>query len=348
MTSSADINASAPRLERPREGRMVAGVCAGIARHLRIDPTLVRIAFVVGLALGGAGIAAYAAGFLLMPSEGRDKSPLMSINRGRAVTVIGVILLVIGASAGLHAIDDGAGNVVGPIALAGLGIYLLMRARGRDSAPVTSSVVADEPQQRSSRKANLTVTGLMLLGIGIVAALAAAGVDLGWEAARGVIVMVAGAALVGGAFFGASPWLALPALLVAGVVGAFGAADVQLRGPVGERTFHPATAAELPGTYRMAMGDMKVDLRDVALPPGTTHLKVRLGIGGMRVYVPRGVALRVEGHAGAGRLELAGVTGDGSDVDRSTAIAAAGRPELDIDAKVGFGEVRVFRGGGSR
>ena len=67
MTSSADTHTAAPRLERPHEGRMVAGVAVGLARHLRVDPTLVRIAFVVATLLGGVGIAAYVAALLLVP-----------------------------------------------------------------------------------------------------------------------------------------------------------------------------------------------------------------------------------------------------------------------------------------
>lgn len=51
---------SAPRrLYRDTADRKIAGVCSGLARHIRVDPLLVRIGFVVALLLGGASIIAY-------------------------------------------------------------------------------------------------------------------------------------------------------------------------------------------------------------------------------------------------------------------------------------------------
>jgi phage shock protein PspC (stress-responsive transcriptional regulator) len=63
-----------PPLRRPFAGRMLAGVAEGMGRYLGIDTTLVRIAFVVLVFLGGAGIPLYLAGLLLIPDEGTDQS----------------------------------------------------------------------------------------------------------------------------------------------------------------------------------------------------------------------------------------------------------------------------------
>jgi len=54
---------------RPRDDRMIAGVCSGIARHFNIDPTVVRIAFVASLLLPGPQILIYLVAWLLMPDE---------------------------------------------------------------------------------------------------------------------------------------------------------------------------------------------------------------------------------------------------------------------------------------
>jgi phage shock protein PspC (stress-responsive transcriptional regulator) len=62
-------------LRRPVQGRMLAGVAAGLARYLGVDVTIVRIAFVVLTVAGGAGIPLYLAGLLLIPGEGSDQSP---------------------------------------------------------------------------------------------------------------------------------------------------------------------------------------------------------------------------------------------------------------------------------
>ena len=61
-------------LRRPFQGRMLAGVAAGAARYLGVDPVIIRIAFVVLTFAGGAGIPLYLAGLLLIPDEGSDQS----------------------------------------------------------------------------------------------------------------------------------------------------------------------------------------------------------------------------------------------------------------------------------
>ena len=61
-------------LYRPLEGRMVAGVAAGIAQYLGVDVNVVRIVLAVLTVIGGAGIPVYAAGWLLIPDEGASQS----------------------------------------------------------------------------------------------------------------------------------------------------------------------------------------------------------------------------------------------------------------------------------
>ena len=47
------------KLTRPSSGAMIGGVCAGIARYLNLDVTIIRIAFVLIAVFGGSGILAY-------------------------------------------------------------------------------------------------------------------------------------------------------------------------------------------------------------------------------------------------------------------------------------------------
>jgi phage shock protein PspC (stress-responsive transcriptional regulator) len=68
-----------PPLRRAYNGRMLAGVAAGLADYLNVDVTLIRIAFVVFTFLGGAGIPAYLACLLLIPEEGTDESIASSL-----------------------------------------------------------------------------------------------------------------------------------------------------------------------------------------------------------------------------------------------------------------------------
>lgn len=61
-------------LRRTHEGRLIAGVCAGVGRFLGVDANIVRLGLAVFTLFGGAGIALYALGWLLMPDEGAPKS----------------------------------------------------------------------------------------------------------------------------------------------------------------------------------------------------------------------------------------------------------------------------------
>jgi phage shock protein C len=68
-----------PPLRRAYDGRMLAGVCAGLADYLAIDVTIMRVAFAVFTFLGGAAIPAYLACLLLIPEEGSDQSLASSL-----------------------------------------------------------------------------------------------------------------------------------------------------------------------------------------------------------------------------------------------------------------------------
>jgi phage shock protein PspC (stress-responsive transcriptional regulator) len=61
-----------PRLERSTTNRVIGGVCGGIAEYLAVDPTLVRVVFVVTAFLtAGLGILAYIVLLVLMPQPGQ-------------------------------------------------------------------------------------------------------------------------------------------------------------------------------------------------------------------------------------------------------------------------------------
>lgn len=60
------------RLTRDRDERMLAGVCSGIAKHFDLDPTLVRIVFVILAFVSGVGIIAYVVLWLLLPGPERS------------------------------------------------------------------------------------------------------------------------------------------------------------------------------------------------------------------------------------------------------------------------------------
>lgn len=59
---------SEKRLYRSRESRMLCGVCGGIAEYFNIDPTLIRLLFVL-LGLSGSGILAYIIAAIIIPDS---------------------------------------------------------------------------------------------------------------------------------------------------------------------------------------------------------------------------------------------------------------------------------------
>lgn len=57
------------RLYKSSDDIMVAGVCAGIAEYFDIDPTLVRLAWVLFILAGGSGILAYLIAAIILPKR---------------------------------------------------------------------------------------------------------------------------------------------------------------------------------------------------------------------------------------------------------------------------------------
>lgn len=57
------------RLTRPKNNKVIAGVCAGIANYFNIDPVLVRIIWLVLLLFFGIGLFAYLLLWVVMPQK---------------------------------------------------------------------------------------------------------------------------------------------------------------------------------------------------------------------------------------------------------------------------------------
>ena len=56
------------KLYRSRQGRQLCGVCGGLAKFLSLDPTIVRVLWVL-FAFCGAGVLAYLVCALIIPEE---------------------------------------------------------------------------------------------------------------------------------------------------------------------------------------------------------------------------------------------------------------------------------------
>ncbi|MFN3219746.1 MAG: PspC domain-containing protein [Acidimicrobiales bacterium] len=136
------------RLTRSRDRRL-GGVAGGIAEYLGIDPTLVRLGFLLAIFIGGAGVIAYLVAWIVLPEgdgtgPGGSGQPPMRVRRdGTGVdttTALAIGLLVFAVLFGLASPDGGA--VLVPIAMIAGGIWLLSQrepSRSSDDSTVAFS-----------------------------------------------------------------------------------------------------------------------------------------------------------------------------------------------------------------
>jgi len=117
-------------LTRPRQGRLLGGVCAGLEPVLDVPVGLIRFAFLLAALAGGAGIAAYVAGVVLLPGVDR---PHATARRRDPAELAAMISIIVGGFLALRASGLWVADVVGfPGAVAAAGVALVWgRAEGR-------------------------------------------------------------------------------------------------------------------------------------------------------------------------------------------------------------------------
>jgi phage shock protein PspC (stress-responsive transcriptional regulator) len=321
----------ARRLTRSSDDRIIGGVAGGLGRHLGIDPILVRVAFVLLMFAGGAGALAYLALLAFVPSD--DGTPLGG-GSNRAVSLAGIAALVVAALVffGPPAVVLGPGLLV--IAIVGVLAVLAVRAVGGNGDP-----------GRTAARAGLLILGI-LAGIGAALGVAVAAA-LGGGVTIAVLAIVTGLVLAATAFVGGVRWLIVPALVLALPLAVVAAADIDVEGGTGQRVYRPQDVSQLRTDYKLGVGEMTIDLRNVDLPTGRTDVAVDVGLGQVTVQVPTGVCVTSDVQMGAGQSQLFGKVDEGIDV----AVAdggrpAAGQPELHLNAQIGVGELLVDRGVG--
>ena len=205
------------------------------------------------------------------------------------------------------------------------------------------------PAQREDRHgpAGATVlVGALLVLVGIGWLLDAGGVEVPWRAILPAALIAVGLACVAGAFQGRQHAMMVVGLALTVVLALAVATDwdldVPLAGGVGDRAERPATPAELKD-YQLGAGDFLLDLQQLQVPTGTTTVQARVGVGELVVEVPDGVTVRVVASSGIGELQVLGEQ-DGGFANRLDTTVEAGRDRrLELDLRVGIGQVRVER-----
>jgi signal transduction histidine kinase/phage shock protein PspC (stress-responsive transcriptional regulator) len=199
-------------LRRSRSDRVVAGVAAGVSRHLGVDPLVVRIAFVaLGLA-AGFGVVVYLLLWLLAPLEAVDASTDLprvarrSIPRPARRQVLGIGLILVGLAILLVVTGLWFGWELGwPASLAAIGFAVLW-ARGTDDSrsrwdPASfRSPLEAVMSGRSALPRVVFGSALILGGMGVFLA-ATTSLSAAANVALAVIVTIGGLALLAG------PWV---------------------------------------------------------------------------------------------------------------------------------------------
>src|SRR3954454_4316463 len=357
---------STRRLVRRRDDRLIAGVCSGIADHLGIDPVLVRIGAVVLSFFGAAGLIAYGAAWLLIPEDG-DPSSIgeRAIHERRWAPIVGVGLIaaaVLSLAGSWWWIGRGIGF---PILLIAGGAYLLWSRTNaptgvRERRPTTSAHAGTEetalapppPPAPKPPRGHVTgvVFGALLIGAGLVGLAVANGRHVQPTAVFAGGLLIVGAGLIATAWFGRA-WALIPlGLLLLAALSVSALIKVPFVGGVGERRFAPHAAADVRDEYRLAVGELRLDLSDVDLPRGARReITATVGVGHLVLTVPRGVNVRIHGESGLGDVALLGddAHDGGIGIDRDLTLDAdpdrEGAPTLVIDAEVGIGQVEVHR-----
>jgi len=196
---------------------------------------------------------------------------------------------------------------------------------------------------------------LVCILVGIALGLAA-GLALvsAWVTATGhgtaiaVTVIFLGLALVAAAFATDVRRRATPPLLVLALVlgipaGGIAAADIEFDNSVGERTYTPTVAADIPAEgYKLGTGQLIVDLRELPWKPGQTiAASAHLGMGQMIVSVPSNVCVVGDATGKAGELIVAGDVSHGIDPDVDKPTPTSNAPRLVLDADIQLGQMIV-------
>jgi phage shock protein PspC (stress-responsive transcriptional regulator) len=325
------------RLHRSVADRKIAGVAGGLGRHLNIDPTILRVLFVVLCFFGGAGFLLYGAAWLLVPEDGQAQGKVATSPATR-----NALLIAAGVIAALLLLGD-SWNGVGfpwPVMLVGAGvlIFLLLRNDGPDtgadtaaaaaglpwapaepgtdpSAPVYPSQTAYQPgyqpvyQPRPKRYRGprlfgptLALVALTLGAIGLYEASGGHVVDSAYPAAA---LAVVGVMLLVGAFVGRAG-----GLIFLGILAAMALAVSSVSGDVrgGDRlAVAPTTAAAVHTTYRVDSGRVSVDLGGITDPQQLDGRVIDVGAsaGEVVLTLPPGVRSAVVADIGGpGQVDL--------------------------------------------
>ncbi len=218
-------------------------------------------------------------------------------------------------------------------------------ASGTRAGPTAATL----PSELSGRShVALAVIGLLLIGSGLawlLHVLDVATLSLRHGLAAGLVVV--GLGLVVAAWRGRAWSLVFLGVLFASVIAVAEVIDVPFDAGAGDRRVAVDTRGELADTHELFAGTLTLDLRRAPLTDGMTTVDAAVGMGQLRVIVPRNANVDVDARVKAGHIggDLAPTPHDGG-VDLHETFDAGdreGSTDLRLELKVGIGELEVDR-----
>jgi len=335
-----------PRIPSEQGGNAkIAGVCEGIGVRYQIDPTLVRVAFVVSALTLGGGLAAYLLAWGFMPRYGMSVSPLQAITRraeqlsepeaGQRTT--GWVLLVFLI---LFLTSSVPGD--GVILSSAFGSIILMLAAWwaldkRTPAP-PAGLLATPPTATMTQPVDLSMfTPAEGTPVPPGRTTPPAWDPLGaapfaWDLPEpGPAPQPKRRARIW-------PWIlggiSVALAISAAITALFGAMVVNDPDIAQPKQYAPAAEAELQSSYEGEIGDLVVDLRNLPALEKSHEISVEGGIGPVNIFLPREVPLTIECDAGLGE----------SDCEPGEYNPDAEGERLTLNVEGGIGPVRVMEG----
>ena len=191
-----------PRLERSRSDRVIGGVAAGIGHHLGVEPTTVRIAFVLLTFALGFGIVVYLLTWLLAPEEAGEATPAPRARRLVRPTLpqaLGAALILVGVAILLYVSGFWFGEALAwPVTLAAVGFAILWARSGEDRRSRSPLDVVISGRRSIARVA---IGSLLILGAGAIFLGYNAQLDVVGPMLLAALVAIGGLGLIGG------PWI---------------------------------------------------------------------------------------------------------------------------------------------
>ncbi len=208
------------------------------------------------------------------------------------------------------------------------------------------------PPPRPPREPSMLLPLALSAGViiaGVLFALdASRSIDISAQAVFAAALLTIGLALVVGTWIGRARALIAVGVVLAVMLAITATIDVPLRGGIGSREAVPTSVAEIQSSYHVGIGQQRIDLSQVQFGGKTVHITASVGVGRLVIDVPPGVSVVAQAHAGVGDLSILSFDASGTDITRSvtspaTSSSPASRGAVNLDLRVGIGQVEVFR-----